>query len=89
MKIDAVKIEGMFRLCHGGSEEIILVGEGNPADRFDTYLDDEAAREGERVWMLTRRASHLPPGFTNKAAALRCAEMLIETGIELLPQEVE
>jgi hypothetical protein len=88
MMIDAVKIEGRFRLCHGGTEEVVLVGEDNPADRFESCLNEDAAKEGEKVWMLMRRAGHLPSGFTTKAAALRCAEMLIEAGIELLSQEV-
>lgn len=86
--IDVVMIDGKFRLCCGGTEDLVLVGVDNPADRFDTYLDEEAARRGERVWVLARRASHLPPGFTTKGAALRCAEMLVEAGIELFAQEV-
>ena len=87
MKIDAVKIDGRFRLCHGGTEEVVMVGPDNPADRFNSYLEDGAARLGEQVWFLARRAAHEPSGYTTKAAALRCAELMIEEGIVFLEVE--
>jgi len=85
--LDAVMIDGRFRLCCGGTNTPALVAADNPIDRFQTRLDPDAAALNRRVWLLERRATADPPGFINKGQALRCAGMLAEAGIKPLSSE--
>ena len=85
--LDAVRIDGRFRLCYGNTETPALVGPNNPVDMFETVLDPAVALEGRRLWILQRREAVKPPGFVNKGQALRCMEMLEAERIEVIPNE--
>lgn len=87
VSLDAVLINGRCRICYAGTELPALVAENSPVDMFETVLEQKAAEEGRRVWILQRRSSGKPPGFVNGGQANRCIQMLAEAKIEIVPLE--
>ena len=82
--VDAVRINDIFRLCYGGTEEIVLLAPELPLDKFETVLDPDAASQFKKVWLLGHRADDKPFGYQTKGQALRVIKMCQEAKIEVM-----
>lgn len=84
ISIDIVKIDEMFRLCYGGTEELVMLDDTQPLDRFETVMDNEAAQMHRRIWVLRHREAIKPYGYVNKGQAHRALDMICEAKVEIV-----
>jgi hypothetical protein len=82
--VDPVKTGDVFRLCHAGTEDIVMLDETQPLDKFRTWLDPDAASQFRKVWLLGHREASLAPGYVNKGQALRALKMCQDNDIEVI-----
>ena len=88
MALDAVKIDGRFRLCYGGTEELAMVAPDKPVDtRFKTRLTAESLQTNGRVFELVQKSSEDKPGYANGGQANRAIAMIQAAKIEIVPLE--
>ena len=78
--IDVVLVGDVVRFCYSDSEDIALVAENNPLDKFWTRQVGQKVPE----WILERRPEEVDPGFANKGQAQRCLDMIRDAKIEIL-----
>ena len=84
LNLDVVEVDERFRLCYGGTDELALLAKDMPLDRFETYLDPDAARMNRRVWILRHRDATQSNGYVNKGQAQRALDMIRDAKVEIL-----
>lgn len=79
-----VKLDGVFRYCYAGTEDLVYLAPDLPLDIFETVLDHVEARQGIRKWILRHREAGKPYGYINTGQARRTLQMCRDEGIEVM-----